>query len=112
VVEHGYIAYYAYKHHVNFYAKKGKKLYFSLSHESGDRLRENIILQVLLLFAQLKKLITMSDEYESVDEVDEVEESGSEEEEEVVIQPKKRKGKKWKVCSSHHGEVIMQMTVR
>ena len=59
------------------------------------------ILKVLSLFAQPKKLLTMSDEYESVDEVDEVEESGSEEEEEVVIQPpKKRKGKKWKVCCS------------
>jgi hypothetical protein len=58
----------------------------------------NHILKELPLFAQQKKLITMSDEYESVDEVDEVEESGSEEEEEVVIQPKKRKGKKWKVC--------------
>jgi hypothetical protein len=60
----------------------------------------NHTLKVLLLFAQPKKLLTMSDEYESVDEVDEVEESGSEEEEEVVIQPKKRKGKKWKVCCS------------
>ena len=58
------------------------------------------ILKVLLLFAQPKETLTMSDEYESVDEVDEVEESGSEEEEEVVIQPKKRKGKKWKVCCS------------
>jgi hypothetical protein len=40
----------------------------------------------------------MSDEYESVDEVDEVEEESGSEEEEVAAPVKaKRKGKKWKV---------------
>jgi len=40
----------------------------------------------------------MAYEYDSVDEVEE-DEIEEEEEEEVVIAPKKRRGKKWKVCT-------------